>query len=79
VHLAGETHAGNFFRAEVRLGESLVDRRAAGAPPVFRLLLGPSDLRGRKWNVLFGRGCDEAALPVDDQGARAAGANIYAK
>jgi len=79
VHLPGETHAGDFFRAELCLSERLVNGDAAGAPPILGLLLSPSDLRGGKWNVLFGSGCDHVALLVDDQGTRAARANIYAK
>jgi hypothetical protein len=78
VHLAGEADAGNVVGAQVRAGESFANRDRAGAPPVFRVLLGPADLGRGEGCVFFGCGCEQAALFVDDQGARAAGAYVNA-
>jgi hypothetical protein len=78
VHLAGEADAGNVIRREVRAGESFANREGAGAPPVLRMLFSPSDLRRGERRVLFSCGREYAALFVDDEGARAAGAYVNA-
>jgi hypothetical protein len=43
------------------------------------MLLGPANLRRGERRVLFGRGCDDAAVFINDQGARAAGAYVDAE
>jgi hypothetical protein len=78
MHLAREADAGNIVGAEVRAGKCFANRNSAGTPPVFGLLFGPADLRGSERRVLFGRGCEQAALFVDDEGARAASAYVNA-
>jgi len=78
MHLAGEADACNVVAAQVRAGQSLADRDGAGAPPVFGMLFGPSDLRRGERLVFFGCGCEQAALFVDDKGARAASSYVDA-
>ena len=64
--------------ADVGVAQRLANRDGAGAPPIFRMLFGPADLWRREGRVFFGRGCEHAALLIDDEGARAAGANVNA-
>jgi hypothetical protein len=78
VHLTGEADAGNVLGAEVRGRESFANRNAGGTPPVFGMLFGPSDLRRGKGLVFFGCGCEQVALFIDDEGARAASAYVNA-
>jgi hypothetical protein len=40
------------------------------------VLLGPADLRGGEGLVLFRSGRDEAAVAIDDEGARSSGADV---
>jgi hypothetical protein len=76
VHLARKADAGDVFAAEIRFGERLADGEAGGAPPVFRMLLGPANLRrGEGLMVRSGRR-DNAAVAADYNGARAASANV---
>jgi hypothetical protein len=79
VHLPGEADTGNVLRPKARVCQGLRNRDATGPPPVFRLLFGPSDLRGGKRRVFFGCGRDHVALFVQDQCARAARTHINAK
>jgi hypothetical protein len=79
VHLAGEANASNFFGAQVGACNGLANRYAGSAPPVFRLLLGPPDLRRREGLMFFGGGGDDAALAVDDEGASSSGTDIYSQ
>jgi hypothetical protein len=78
VHLPGKTDAGNIAGGEVDAGESFLNRDAASAPPVFGILLSPSDLRRRKRSVLFGGGGQQMPLLIDDESARASGAYVDA-
>jgi hypothetical protein len=79
VHLAGEADATDFSCANIGVGQRLADRDGAGAPPVLGMLLRPADLWRGERCVLFGRGCEQAALFVDDEGPRAASANVNAE
>jgi hypothetical protein len=45
VHLAGEADTGDVIAGEICVGERLANGKAGGAPPIFGLLLGPTDLR----------------------------------
>jgi hypothetical protein len=78
VHLAGESDAGDVIRAQARLGQGFVNRQPAGPPPVFRLLLGPANLRRSEGGMFLGGRCRHPALLVDDQRACAARADVYA-
>jgi len=79
VHLPGETDASNFFSTQIRAGDRFANRDTRGTPPVFRLLLGPADLRRSERLMLFRGGGDDAALAVDDEGASSSGTNIDSK
>jgi hypothetical protein len=76
VHLTGETDAGDFFGAKVATRERLANRDAGGTPPVFGVLLRPADLRRSEGLMLFRRGRNDAAVAIDDDGARSSGTNI---
>jgi hypothetical protein len=76
VHLTGEADAGYFFGAQTGARDGFADGDACSAPPVFRLLLSPSDLRRSERLMLFRGGGDDAALAVDDEGARSSSTNI---
>ena len=78
MHLARQADAGDVARAKAGVGESFTNRNGASPPPVFRVLFGPSDLRRSEGRVFLGRGREQAALFVDDEGARAAGAYVNA-
>ncbi len=79
VHLAGKSYAGDVGALEIGLGERVPDGNAAGAPPVLRILLRPSDFRRGEVGVLFGCRCDHLAALVDDERAGSAGANVNAE
>jgi hypothetical protein len=79
MHLAGEPNARDLVRGNVGVAQCLANRDGAGPPPILGLLFGPSDLRRCERRVLFGRGCEYAALLIDDESARAAGANVNAE
>jgi len=73
VHLTGEADAGDFFGSKVGTRDSFANRDAGGTPPVFGVLLGPADLRRIERLVFFGGGRDDAAIAIDDDGARSSG------
>jgi len=77
--LTGEADAGDVFGAEVGTRDSIANREAGGTPPVFRVLLGPADLRRSERLVFFGSGRDDAAVAIDDDGARSSGTNVDPK
>jgi hypothetical protein len=76
VHLTGEADAGDFFGAKICVRNGFANRDAGGTPPVFGVLLGPADLRRSEGLVFFGGGRDDAAVAVDDDGARSSGTNV---
>ncbi len=59
VHLSRESHACNFVRAEIRRPQRLADRGATGAPPVTRILFGPTRPRTGEGLVVFRSGSDD--------------------
>jgi hypothetical protein len=77
--LAGETNARNVFASETRVSQRFANRKARGAPPVFGMLLGPANLRGGEWLMLFRGGRNKLPAAIDDNGARAARANVNPK
>jgi hypothetical protein len=79
VHLSGEAYTGNVIREQASILDRLRNRQTTGPPPVFGMLLGPSNFgRGERF-MLFSCGRDYAALFIEDESARSAGANIDAK
>ena len=54
----------------------LPDRRTAGAPPVSRILLRPAGPRTGEWLVLLRSGGDDLSGLIDDEGPRAARADV---
>jgi hypothetical protein len=76
VHLTRKADAGDFFGAKICTADGLPDCNGGGPPPVFRLLLCPADPRRSKWLVFFGGGRNDAAMAIDDDGARSPGANV---
>ncbi len=78
MHLPGEADAGNVVASKVGAGQRFLDGDGGGAPPVFGMLLSPSNLRRGEWRVLLGCGCEQPALFVDDESACATGAYVDA-
>ena len=76
MHLSGKSDARDLIRLQAGVGQSLPHGDAAGAPPVFRILFGPSDLRRGEGRVFFGRGRNDASVFTDNQGARTTGAYV---
>jgi hypothetical protein len=76
MHLAGQSHTGNFVRPDVGAAESFAYRNPAGTPPVLGLLFGPTDLGRGKRRVFFGRRGQQVPLLIEDEGARAASSNV---
>src|SRR5712664_1950773 len=76
VHLTGEADAGDFFGAKAGTRDGFANRDAGGTPPVFGVLLGPTDLRRSEGLVFFRRGGDDAAVAINDDGARSSGSNV---
>jgi hypothetical protein len=76
MHLAGEANAGNVFAREIRSLECVANRCAGGAPPVFRMLLGPADLRRGEGLMVFRGRRDNGAAAIDYDRARPARANV---
>jgi hypothetical protein len=79
MHLAGEANASDVFAGEIRAGKRIANRGARGVPPIFGLLLGPADLRSRERLMICRGGRNEPAALIDDDCARAAGANVNPK
>ena len=79
VHLAGEADAGDVIWAQIGGMKSLADSRAAGSPPVARILLGPAGARTAEGLVVVGAGSDDFAGGVHDERAGAAGTNVDAE
>ena len=79
VHLAGKTDADNIFGGEIRLSKGLAHGEAGRAPPVFGMLLGPTDVRRSEGLVVCRCGGDDAAVVIDYDGARAASSNVNAE
>jgi hypothetical protein len=79
MHLAGEADAGNVLGSHTGTLQRLRNRDATGAPPIFRMLLGPADLRRSKGSVLFGSRRDDAAPLVEDQRPRSTCADVNAE
>jgi len=79
VHLAGEADGGNRVGADAALGEDRANGELAGAPPVVGILLRPRGLRRGERGVVGGLRREQAARLVEDQRARAGGADIDAQ
>jgi len=79
MHLPGKTHARNVRAAQPGFREGRFDGKSAGAPPIFRVLLGPANLRRTEMLMLFRSGRDDFSLCINDQGARSARAYINPK
>jgi len=77
VHLAGKADAGDIADGQFRARDSFADGDTSGAPPVFGMLLGPTDLRRSEGLMVFCRRRDDAAIAIEDKGSRASGADIY--
>jgi hypothetical protein len=54
----------------------LANGEASRLPPIFRMLLGPADLRRGEGLMVRSGGSDNAAVAVNYQRARAASANV---
>jgi len=77
VHLSGEADAGDFFGGQICARDGFTDGEASGAPPVFGMLFGPADLRRSEELMVFCRRRDDTATAIENQGARASGADVY--
>jgi len=76
VHLTGEADAGDVFASEIRGGKRSAHGGASGVPPILGLLLGPANLRRGKGLMILRGGGDKATRLIEEQGPRAAGANV---
>jgi hypothetical protein len=76
MHLAREADAGDVLAREVIARERFANCCASSAPPVFRMLLRPANLRRCKGLVVFGRGRYQATSLINYDGPRAASADI---
>jgi hypothetical protein len=79
VHLAGISDATDVCGVQIGFGERRPNRDSGGAPPIFRLLLRPANLRRSKRDVFFGGGGNDPAALIYDERARAASANVNAE
>jgi hypothetical protein len=79
MHLAGEADTSNVLGTQPRFLNGPRHGNAAGTPPIFGMLLGPSDFRRRKWHMFFRGRSDNAPLFVDDQRPRPARSYVNAK
>ena len=76
MHLTGKSDADNFFAAQISLSQRFFYSDAAGSPPIFGMLFGPSKLRrGEPFMIFRGGGNDLAAL-AQDQSSRAARTDV---
>jgi hypothetical protein len=78
VHLTGKTDARHVIARCLRLLQRFFHRRAASTPPIEGVLFGPAILRRREGLMFVRAGCGNAAAPVDEKRACAAGSNINA-
>jgi hypothetical protein len=76
VHLSGKADAGDRVAANAGGRESAANRQTASAPPIAWILFRPTGVRRCERGVLFDARAEDAAFCVDDQDARAAGANV---
>jgi hypothetical protein len=76
VHLSGKSDARDCVAANRSARERSANRQTASAPPIARILFGPTGARRCERGVLFDAGAEDAALCVDDESARAAGADV---
>jgi hypothetical protein len=66
VHLSGKADAGDCVAANAGGRERSANRETASAPPITRVLFGPTRVRRCERGVLFDAGPEDAAVPVDD-------------
>ena len=78
MHLTGQSYARDIVASEVGTGERFANRDATGAPPIFGMLFGPTDLRRSEGGVFFCSGREQMALLIDDEGACAASSYVNA-
>jgi hypothetical protein len=79
VHLARKTHAPNIFSAKLGIPQNFTNRDATCPPPIFRMLLGPANLRRRKGLVFFRSRRRHGSTLVNYERSRTAGSDVYAK
>src|SRR5947209_14855622 len=79
MHLSRKADAQDLFAAQFRISHGFANCQASGAPPVVRLLFGPTNLGGSKGLMFLRGGGNHAARLVDDDGASAAGAYVNSK
>ena len=79
VHLAREADAGDRIGRRAAFRQHRADRLLAGPPPVVGILLGPGGSWRRERGVVPRLGPEQAAVVVEDQGARAARADVDAE
>jgi len=79
VHLTRETYAGDIFGTQACALDRFGNRDATSSPPVFRMLLRPTDLWRCERLMLFRRRGYDMAVLIDDQRPRAARSNVDAE
>jgi len=75
--LSRETDTSNCIAGEASGLQSFANGKSGGAPPIARILLGPAGLRAGKVSVFFSSRSEDRAMAVENDGARAAGADVY--
>ncbi len=79
VHLPGKPYASDLLGGQGCAGQRFPHCDPAGPPPVFGMLLRPTNLRRSKWLVFLGSRCEDLTSLADDDGASAAGTNVNSK
>jgi hypothetical protein len=79
MHLAGKAERANGCRLDAAGGERGARGFMRGPPPVVGILLGPRRARGSERRVVARSRGQQCAVFSDDDGARAAGADVDAE
>ena len=79
MHLTREADAGDRIGRDAAFRQHRTDRLPARPPPVVGILLGPGGSRRSERGVVRRRRPEQAAVVVEDQGARAARADVDAE
>ncbi len=76
MHLSGETEASNVIAPQSRDFQSARNGNRASRPPIVRLLLCPTNLRGNKRSMLFGCRGNHMPVLIDNEDTRSASSDV---
>ena len=77
--MPGETDGRNGLAGKASGLKSFANGEGGGAPPVARILLGPAGFRDGEVGMFFVTGSEDGATVIENDGACAAGSDIYAQ